>query len=74
MKNALAIGDHHVRDDLFESWIGFGPGPWLKTVILLVQDYWQIAVDISAETLKNAQPLKKRARENENIFADNRHD
>jgi hypothetical protein len=74
MKNAFPISDYHVRDDLFEGWIGLRPGAGLKTVVLLVQDFGQIAINLSAETLKNAQLLKKRAGKNENIFTGNRHD
>ena len=74
MKDALSISDHHVWDNLFKGWIGFRAGAGLKTVVLLVQNFGQIAINISAETLKNTQLLKKRAGKNENIFACNRHD
>jgi hypothetical protein len=74
MKNALSIGDHHVGDDLFEGWIDLCPGTGLKTVVLLVKDGWQIAINLRAETLKNTEPLKERARKNEDIFAGNGHD
>ena len=74
MKNALSISDHYVWDYLFEGWIDLCSGTGLKTVVFLVQDCWQIAINISAETLKNAQLLKKRAGKNENIFTGNRHD
>ena len=59
MKDALSVSDHHVGDDLFEGWIGLCPGAGLETVILLVKDRWQIAINISTETLKNAKLLEK---------------
>jgi hypothetical protein len=74
MKNALSISDHDVGDDLFEGWIDLCPGTGLKTVVLLVKDGWQIAINLRAETLKNTEPLKERARKNEDIFAGNGHD
>jgi len=58
MKNALSIGDHHIWDDLFESWIGLCQGTGLKTIVLAVKNCWQIATDVSVETLKNTKLLK----------------
>jgi|GEM_PF-4343482 len=58
MKNTLSISDHHVWDNLFEGWIHLRSGTGLKTVVFLVQDFGQIAINISVETLKNTQLLK----------------
>ena len=73
MQNAFSVSDHDVWYDLFEVWIGFCLGAGLKTVVLLVKDCWQIVINIGAETLKNAKPLKKRAGENKNFFVCNSH-
>ena len=58
MKNALSISDHDVGDNLFEVRIALCLGTGLKTVVLLIKDYWQIAINISSETLKNAKPFE----------------
>ena len=63
VKNALAVSYHHVRDDLFELRVGLCVGTGQKPVVL-VQDRWQIAIDISTETLKNTKLLEKRTRKN----------
>jgi len=68
MQNIFSISDYHIWDNLFEIWICFSLGARLKTVVLLIKDCWQIVINISVETLKNAKLLKKRAWKNENIF------
>ena len=73
MKNVFSISDHDIWDNLFEVWIGFSLGARLKAVVLLVKDCRQIAINVGAESLKNAKPLKKRAGKNENIFVCNSH-
>jgi hypothetical protein len=73
MQHAFPIRDHDIWDDLFEGWISFCPGTGLKTVVLLVKDRRQIAINLGAETLKNTKPLKKRAWKNKNIFVCDSH-
>jgi hypothetical protein len=48
-------------------------GARLKAVVLFVEDCRQVAINISAESLKNAKPLKKRAWKNENFFVCDSH-
>jgi len=73
MKNALSVSDHHIGDDLFEIRIRLCLGAGLKTVVLLIKDYWQIAINLGSETLKKAKLLKNRTGKNENFFVCNRH-
>jgi len=73
MKNALSVSDHHRGDDLFEIRIRLCLGAGLKTVVLLIKDYWQIAINLGSETLKKAKLLKNRTGKNENFFVCNRH-
>jgi hypothetical protein len=44
-----------------------------EAVVPGFEDGWQIPVDISSETLKNAKLLKNRTRKNEDFFVCNTH-
>ena len=73
MTDIFAISDHHVWNYLFVGWISLCTRAWLKTVVFLLKNCWQITGDICAETLKNPKPLEKRTRKNQNIFVCNSH-
>ncbi len=73
VENAFSVSDYHIRNNLFEIWICFRFRARQKTVVLWIKNCRQIIINISIETLKNAQPLKKRAGKNENIFVCDSH-
>lgn len=58
VKDALSVGDHHIRNNLFKIRIGFSLGARQEIVVFWVKDCWQIAINISTETLKSAKPLE----------------
>jgi hypothetical protein len=72
-EECFSVSDYDIRNNLFEIRIGFSLGAGLKAVVLLVKDCRQIAINIGAESLKNAKLLKKRAWKNENIFVCDSH-
>ena len=68
MENTLSVGNHHIRDYLFEVRICFCLRAGHETIVPGIEDCRQVAVHFRAEPLKNTKLLEERTRKHENIF------